>query len=162
MVHVYAGNLLMTTGAYQDAIKAYENADTVEPTTISAFQRIRCFCALSDLANAKILMNVTQEMQPDDVILKFDGICIDELLRVAKVSEAMTQPNITPADVKNTDKILTQAIVALDDLINTYESDKLLTLKRRDSILNIQVIPNLERIKIEKAMVARDINLQKD
>lgn len=29
MVHVYAGNLLMTTGAYNDAIKAFENADTV-------------------------------------------------------------------------------------------------------------------------------------
>ena len=37
MVHVYAGNLLMTTGAYTDAIKAFENADTVEPTSISAF-----------------------------------------------------------------------------------------------------------------------------
>jgi len=29
MVHVYAGNLLMTTGAYQDAVKAFMNADTV-------------------------------------------------------------------------------------------------------------------------------------
>ena len=37
MVHVYAGNLLMTTGAYSDAIKAFENADTVEPTAVSAF-----------------------------------------------------------------------------------------------------------------------------
>ena len=37
MVHIYAGNLLMTTGAYSDAIKAFENADTVEPTALSAF-----------------------------------------------------------------------------------------------------------------------------
>jgi len=29
MVHIYAGNLLMTTAAYQDAIKAFDNADTV-------------------------------------------------------------------------------------------------------------------------------------
>ena len=56
MVHVYAGNLLMTTGAYQDAIKAYENADTVEQTTVSAFQRVRCYCALTDLHNAKLLL----------------------------------------------------------------------------------------------------------
>lgn len=28
-VHVYAGNLLMTTGAYFDASKAYTNADSV-------------------------------------------------------------------------------------------------------------------------------------
>lgn len=37
MVHVYAGNLLMTTGAYSDAIKAYLNADTVEKTAVAAF-----------------------------------------------------------------------------------------------------------------------------
>ena len=29
IVHIYAGNLLMTTGAYKDAIKAFDNADTV-------------------------------------------------------------------------------------------------------------------------------------
>ncbi len=37
MVHVYAGNLLMTTGAYHDAIKAFLNADTVSPTAVAAF-----------------------------------------------------------------------------------------------------------------------------
>jgi len=37
MVHVFAGNLLMTTGAYQDAIKAFLNADTVERTAVAAF-----------------------------------------------------------------------------------------------------------------------------
>ena len=52
-------------------------------------------------------MSATQKMQPDDLILKFDGICIDELIRVAKASEAMTQPGITPGDIKNTDKVLT-------------------------------------------------------
>ena len=30
IVHIYAGNLLMTTGAYPDAIKAFDNADTVQ------------------------------------------------------------------------------------------------------------------------------------
>jgi hypothetical protein len=37
MVHVYAGNLLMTTGAYPDAIKAFQNADTVQETAVAAF-----------------------------------------------------------------------------------------------------------------------------
>ena len=36
-VHVFAGNLLMTTGAYMDAAKAYINADSVETTPISVF-----------------------------------------------------------------------------------------------------------------------------
>lgn len=29
MVHIYAGNLLMTTGSYYDATKAFTNADSV-------------------------------------------------------------------------------------------------------------------------------------
>jgi hypothetical protein len=37
MVHILAGNLLMTTGAYKDAVKAFENADSVEQTPQSAF-----------------------------------------------------------------------------------------------------------------------------
>ena len=30
MVHIYAGNLLMTTGSYEDATKAFTNADTID------------------------------------------------------------------------------------------------------------------------------------
>lgn len=41
-------------------------------------------------------------------------------------------------------------------LIKTYESDKLTRLKRKDACLNIQLIPNIDRIKIEKTAVARD------
>jgi len=37
MVHVQAGKLLMTTGAYSDAIKAFDNADTVEITAESLY-----------------------------------------------------------------------------------------------------------------------------
>jgi len=61
VVHIYAGNLLMTTGAYSDAIKAFENADTVEPTAVSAFQRVRCYCALSDLEKARAMMAVARQ-----------------------------------------------------------------------------------------------------
>jgi len=77
LVHVYAGNLLMTTGAYVDAIKAFENADTVEPTAVSAFQRVRCYCALTDLENAKIMLTSAMQAQPDDVILQYDSLCLD-------------------------------------------------------------------------------------
>jgi hypothetical protein len=40
-VHIHAGNLLMTTGAYSDATKAYINADVVENTSEAAFHRAR-------------------------------------------------------------------------------------------------------------------------
>jgi tetratricopeptide (TPR) repeat protein len=37
-VHVHAGKLLMTTGAYEDAIKAFMNADAIEVTQESLYQ----------------------------------------------------------------------------------------------------------------------------
>lgn len=55
-VHVYAGNLLMTTGAYADATKAYLNADVVELTAEAAFHRARCHAALTELDEAVVEM----------------------------------------------------------------------------------------------------------
>lgn len=43
MVHVQAGKLLMTTRAFQDAIKAFDNADTVEVTAESLYLKARCY-----------------------------------------------------------------------------------------------------------------------
>jgi hypothetical protein len=45
----------------------------------------------------------------------------------------------------------------LNRLIKTYESDKLTRLKRKDSMLNIQLIPNIDRVLVEKNAVARDM-----
>ena len=110
MVHVFAGNLLMTTGAYNDAIKAFENADTVEPTSVSAFQRVRCFCAISDLQNAQTMMNVALKALPEDVILRFDSLCLNQLIQVSEVTQKVAQGNLSPADVKNSNKVLQNAI----------------------------------------------------
>lgn len=49
MMHVQAGNLLMTTGAYIDAAKAYSNANEVVPSKEAYFHRARCHAALSML-----------------------------------------------------------------------------------------------------------------
>ena len=47
MVHVYAGNLLMTTGSYDDAAKAFSNADSVRKCPLAIYQRARCNVALA-------------------------------------------------------------------------------------------------------------------
>lgn len=43
MVHIYAGNLLMTTGSYEDAIRAYTNAYEIQPLAQALYQRARVF-----------------------------------------------------------------------------------------------------------------------
>ena len=52
MVHAFAGNLLMTTGSYDDATKAFTNADKVHPCAFAIYQRARCHLALGDIKNA--------------------------------------------------------------------------------------------------------------
>lgn len=37
MVHAYAGNLLMTTGSYEDAAKAFTNADSVQQCAFAIY-----------------------------------------------------------------------------------------------------------------------------
>jgi len=44
----------------------------------------------------------------------------------------------------------------------SYESDRLCQLNRRDALLNIQIIPNVQRVRLEKAKLAHDINAMKD
>jgi len=72
LVHIYAGNLLMTTGAYTDAIKAFDNADTVQPTALASFQRIRCYCALSDLEKAFEQMQLCKHQAPNEKFAQYD------------------------------------------------------------------------------------------
>jgi tetratricopeptide (TPR) repeat protein len=71
-VHIYAGNLLMTTGAYFDAIKAFDNADTVQQTALASFQRIRCYCALSDLEKAFEQMQLCLHLAPNEKFCQYD------------------------------------------------------------------------------------------
>ena len=37
MVHIYAGNLLMTTGSYEDATKAFTNADNIQKSSLALY-----------------------------------------------------------------------------------------------------------------------------
>ena len=41
IVHIYAGNLLMTTGSYEDATKAFSNAWNIHRTPLALYQRAR-------------------------------------------------------------------------------------------------------------------------
>ena len=42
----------MTTGSYEDAAKAFTNADSVQSCAFAIYQRARCFLAVGDIKNA--------------------------------------------------------------------------------------------------------------
>jgi len=65
-VHIHAGNLLMTTGAYSDAIKAYVNADVVQDTAEAAFHRARWYTALNKLDQAIVELKKVIKLSADE------------------------------------------------------------------------------------------------
>jgi hypothetical protein len=48
----------------------------------------------------------------------------------------------------------------MEKYIKSIESGCISNLKKKDSQLNIQIIPNVKRIKVEKVIVAKDLLLQ--
>lgn len=74
----------MTTGAYADAIKAFDNADTVQQTPLSSFQRIRCFCALSNLESAFEQMQLAMHQAPNEKFMQYDYKVLLQLLSVVR------------------------------------------------------------------------------
>ena len=57
---------------------------------------------------------------------------------------------------------LKHAVSTFDELVSTYMSERLLQLKRRDSNLNVQIIPNVQRVRLEKVLLAQDIARKKE
>ena len=62
----------MTTGAFSDAIKAFENADTIEVTAESHYQKARSYIALNKLESAVTMLEQTLQLCPDDLLLSVD------------------------------------------------------------------------------------------
>lgn len=76
-VHVQAGKLLMTTGANEDAIKAFENSEQIQVTGESLYQKARCHIALNQLKEAS---KIFEQDICDDLLLKIDAQTTDILV----------------------------------------------------------------------------------
>jgi tetratricopeptide (TPR) repeat protein len=79
MVHIYAGNLLMTTGSYEDATKAFTNADNIEKSSLALYQRGRCNVALNLMGDALKDLSRVIEQAPTDKVAIADMDCLSAL-----------------------------------------------------------------------------------
>ena len=79
MVHIYAGNLLMTTGSYEDATKAFTNADNIHKSSLALYQRGRCNVALNQMAEALKDLNKVLETAQNDKVAIADRECLNAL-----------------------------------------------------------------------------------
>lgn len=79
-VHIYAGNLLMTTGSYEDATKAFTNANNIETSPLALYQRSRCHVALNNMQEALADLNKVLELSRSDRVASQDRECLNALM----------------------------------------------------------------------------------
>ena len=79
-VHIYAGNLLMTTGSYEDATKAFTNADNIKQSPLALYQRSRCHVALNNMTEALDDLNKVLEISSNDKVASQDRECLNALM----------------------------------------------------------------------------------
>jgi tetratricopeptide (TPR) repeat protein len=149
----------MTTGAYADAIKAFDNADTVQQTPLSSFQRIRCYCALSNLEGAFEQMQLAMHQAPNEKFMQYDYKILLQLLSAVR-SFAFTKGDNNEPDeggIKEQMEIINNCIQQIGTIITQFEKNEHLKIKKDGSPMTIQIIPNVNRIKIEKNLVIKKL-----
>ena len=69
----------MTTGSYEDATKAFTNADNIEQSPLALYQRSRCHVALNNMSEALQDLNKVIEISQNDKVAIQDRECLNSL-----------------------------------------------------------------------------------
>jgi hypothetical protein len=69
----------MTTGSYEDATKAFTNADNIHKSPLALYQRSRCQVALNNMQEALKDLNKVIEGSPNDKVAIADRECLTAL-----------------------------------------------------------------------------------
>jgi tetratricopeptide (TPR) repeat protein len=148
MVHIYAGNLLMTTGSYEDATKAFTNADNIEKSALALYQRARCHVALNNMSEALKDLNKVIEIANNDKIALADRECLNAL-KLASGKE-----NQTSCHDKS---VYEKALTPLTKLIQAESNENLAKITHESSVAHhhSQLIPSANRTKTDKIRAAR-------
>ena len=146
LVHVYAGNLLMTTGSYDDAAKAFSNADQVKKCALAIYQRARCNIALGEIEEAMQDLIDVMELNPHDKIAYTDKECLLAITRAMKVFKQNLDKDEQMSEISKLTSILTR-------LTNKDYNNNDVNNKNTVTRTHAQIIPNVKRIKIEKLRI---------
>ena len=146
IVHVYAGNLLMTTGSYDDAAKAFTNADSVKKWALAIYQRARCNIALSEIDEAMKDLNIVMELNPHDKIAYTDKEWLLAITKAIKIFKNNLNEDEQMQAIGKITNILTR-------LTNQDFNNNNVNNKNTVTRTHAQIIPNVKRIKIEKLRI---------
>ena len=159
MVHVYAGNLLMTTGSYDDALKAFGNANQLKKSALALYQRAKCHVALNNLESAIADLSKVLQISPHDKVATADKECLVILKSVTMVQSSVSNGGntfVTSELSLNSDRY-EKALLAITKLIEYEKNDHMSRVKMESSIMHqhTSVIPNAQNTKLDKLLASR-------
>ena len=101
-IHLWAGNLLFNTGAFEDAAKAYSNSETIQKSENLLVLRARCYIALKELNPALNDLNRLVEISSNPNLAVFDRECLLSLkiASTTKINGELEISNINQAAQK--------------------------------------------------------------
>jgi tetratricopeptide (TPR) repeat protein len=147
IVHVYAGNLLMTTGSYDDAAKAFSNADQVKKCALAIYQRARCNIALSEIDEAMQDLTNVIKLNPHDKIAFTDKECLHAITKAMNIFKLNLDKEEQMTEIG-------KLAITLTRLTNKDYNNNDVKAKNIVTRTHAQIIPNVRRIKLEKVRMA--------
>ena len=101
-IHLWAGNLLFNTGAFEDAAKAYSNSETIKKSENLLLLRTKCYIALKELNSGLTDLNRLVEISSNPNLAIFDRECLLSLkiATTAKNNEDLDATNLNQAAQK--------------------------------------------------------------
>ena len=115
----------MTTGSYEDATKAFTNADNIQKSALALYQRARCHVALNNMSEALKDLNKVIELANTDKVALADRECLSAL-KLASGKEGQSLPHEK--------SVYEKAIVPLGKLIQCEQNEQLSKITHESSI----------------------------
>lgn len=85
---------------------------------------------VNDIESSIQIIEKTFELVPDDILLKYDLLVLEQISVLIDCSKKLSEESLTTADVKNCDSLLQAAVKHFTELIKFFELGKLSKLKR--------------------------------
>ena len=122
-IHLWAGNLLFSTGAYEDASRAYSNSENINKSETLLCLRAKCYLTVKELNLALNDLNRLVDLQtPNNIHYYIDKECLGSLKLASTTKDGedtLDKINIVKA-IQNISKILSYKmsgdIFHLDDI----------------------------------------------
>ncbi|CAG9313397.1 unnamed protein product [Blepharisma stoltei] len=166
LAHMLAGNLLMSTGSYDDAISAYNNALALKFSCEATYQKAKCYVLLHKLDDAIIELNKILQSKPNFLSVIKDKEILTYLRNLASEEKNV---NIFQKSIENCYKWLSETcgeiferkhIYWMKAIFLMYTEEYELALDDFQEVLEIIHSKDNELMTSDEALAAEEENCE--